>query len=64
VVTPLVYATDFVNENEETVPVVSVETEVADPVSDESSDGAADLVDSTDEVENEESEVSDETDFL
>ena len=63
-VTPLVYATDFVNENEETVPVVSVETEVADSVSDESSDGAADLVDPTDDVENEESEVSDETDFL
>ncbi len=51
-VTPLVYATDFVNENEETVPVASVETEVADPVSDESDDEVvADVDDSTNNTE-------------
>jgi S-DNA-T family DNA segregation ATPase FtsK/SpoIIIE len=53
VVTPIVYATDFVNENEETAPVASVETEVADPVSDESDDNevVADVDDSTNDAE-------------
>ena len=50
-VTPLVYATDFANENEETVPAASVETEVSDPVSDENSnDDVADVVDSMNDV--------------
>ena len=53
VATPLVYATDFVNGNEETEPVASVETEVSDPVSDENDDNevAADVDNPLDDAE-------------
>ena len=53
VVTPLVYATDFVNENEDSVSETVVETVVDDPVSDESDDieVATDIDDSTDVAE-------------
>ena len=64
VATSAVYATDIADSNEETVPEMAVETEVSDPVSDENSnEDVADFVDSTDGVENDESGVTDETDF-